>query len=75
MKQKIKKSLLVVLSLFVMFATITVTWHYVNAEEPNNALELDKTATDNGDGTYTINLEAYTTGTVSTIVKSNQQIL
>ena len=28
-------------------------------------LELSKTATDNGDGTYTITLEAYTTGTVT----------
>jgi Mg-chelatase subunit ChlD len=33
--------------------------------DPDNALEMTKTATANPDGTYTISLEAYTTGSVT----------
>ncbi|MCI6965845.1 VWA domain-containing protein [bacterium] len=43
------------------------------AEEPadtGNGLELSKTATANGDGTYTIRMEAYTTGEVITSTKT-----
>lgn len=38
------------------------------AEEPEekDALKLDKKVTDNGDGSYKITMEAYTTGTVTT---------
>lgn len=36
----------------------------------DNGLELSKTATANGDGSYTIRMEAYTTGTVTTSTKT-----
>lgn len=35
------------------------------ASNSSSGLVLDKTVTDNGNGTYTVNLEAYTTGTVT----------
>ena len=35
------------------------------ASNTPSGLVLDKTVTDNGNGTYTVNLEAYTTGTVT----------
>lgn len=35
------------------------------ASNSSSGLVLDKTVTDNGDGTYKVNLEAYTTGTVT----------
>lgn len=37
------------------------------AEEPSDGLELNKTVTSNDNGGYTINLEAYTTGTVTSV--------
>lgn len=37
----------------------------VRSITPDNGLNLSKTATDNGDGTYKITLEAYTTGNVT----------
>lgn len=33
---------------------------------PTNGISFDKTVTDNGDGSYNIKLEAYTTGTITT---------
>ena len=38
--------------------------------DPDSPLKLDKTVTDNGDNTYTVNLEAYTTGTVTSTEES-----
>ena len=38
----------------------------VAAQNNPEGLELTKSVTDNGDGTYTINLEAYTTGEITT---------
>ncbi|MFR8012461.1 MAG: VWA domain-containing protein [Clostridia bacterium] len=37
------------------------------AEKPSDGLELSKTVESNGEGGYTINLEAYTTGTVTSV--------
>lgn len=40
------------------------------AEDDGNGLEFTKKAKDNGDGTYTITMEAYTTGEVTTSTKT-----
>ena len=41
-----------------------------DSADTGNGLELNKTATANGDGSYTIRMEAYTTGTVTTSTKT-----
>ena len=49
-----------------MFASPAQTFALTRGVQKDaTGLELNKTATDNGDGTYTITLEAYTTGTVT----------
>ena len=49
-----------------MFASPAQTFALTRGVQKDaTGLELSKTATDNGDGTYTITLEAYTTGTVT----------
>lgn len=49
-----------------MFASPAQTFALTRSVQKDaTGLELSKTATDNGDGTYTITLEAYTTGTVT----------
>ena len=42
----------------------------VTFADPDSPLKLDKTVTDNGNNTYTVNLEAYTTGTVTSETKT-----
>ena len=42
----------------------------VTFADPDSPLKLDKTVTDNGNKTYTVNLEAYTTGTVTSTEES-----
>lgn len=73
MKKARAVSLLLSLSLLVSMAlpgTLAVPAYA--AEEPNKGMELSKTAKDNGDGTYTITLEAYATGKkISTEVKKD----
>lgn len=66
MKEKLKKYSRVIVSLALVCSVIGVSKGYTEAQENapvDNGLELNKTATKNEDGTYTINLEAYTTGT------------
>ncbi len=59
MKIKKRLSLFLVLAMVVsLLAVIPV----VAAEGNSSGMEINKTATDNGDGTYTIQLEAYATG-------------
>ncbi|MEG0366040.1 MAG: VWA domain-containing protein, partial [Coprobacillus sp.] len=73
MKEKSKKFMRVIVSLAMVCSVIGVTNENLVAQEKNtgeNGLELNKTATKNSDGTSTISLEAYTTGTVTTIQKS-----
>lgn len=41
-----------------------------NGEQGNEGVKLSKTATDNRDGSYTLRMEAYTTGEVTTVVKT-----
>lgn len=55
------------------FSSVNTAMMLAEGEEPTtpDGLELDKTATDKGNGEYEINLEAYTTGTVRTEVISN----
>lgn len=49
-----------------MFASPAQTFALTRGVQKDaTGLELNKTAKDNGDGTYTITLEAYTTGTVT----------
>lgn len=53
------------LSLSLLAATAipgTLALPVYAAEEPGKGMEINKTATDNSDGTYTITLEAYATG-------------
>lgn len=64
MKRAKAVSLLLSLSLMmslVMPGTFTMST-YAAGEDQGSGLELDKTATKNDDGTYTIKLEAYATG-------------
>jgi|BioPla2DNA2_1021312.scaffolds.fasta_scaffold02533_11 hypothetical protein len=64
---KKKKSIALLLSLCLIFGALA-TGSFASAENggEDSGLVIDKTATDNGDGTYTIELEAFATG--STII-------
>ncbi|MDY5564658.1 MAG: vWA domain-containing protein [Candidatus Limivicinus sp.] len=55
-----------VLALFLLLSCVALpTPAYAEGEEaPSNGLELSKTVTANENGTYTITMESYTTGTV-----------
>lgn len=61
-----------VLALFLLLSCVTLpTPAYAEgAEAPSNGLVLSKKAVANGDGTYTITMESYTTGTVTSITKT-----
>lgn len=61
---KLKKILASVLTITMAFTLIAFNSH-INAEDKDNGLKLDKTAKLNEDGTATITLEAYATGTVT----------
>lgn len=62
-----------VLALFLLLSCVALpTPAYAEGEEaPSNGLELSKTVKANGDGTYTITMESYTTGTVISSTKIN----
>lgn len=71
MKKYMKKAIFTIISLCLMLSVFTTTNVVIQAKiTPNNGLEMDKTVQDNGDGTYTISLEAYATGTKTTISKA-----
>lgn len=61
-----------VLALFLLLSCVALpTPAYAEGEEaPSNGLELSKTVKANADGTYTITMESYTTGTVSSSTKT-----
>ena len=61
-----------VLALFLLLSCVALpTPAYAEGEEaPSNGLELSKTVKANGDGTYTITMESYTTGTVISSTKT-----
>lgn len=59
MKLKKRLSLFLVLALVVSLLAVIPA---VAAEGNSSGMEINKTATDDGDGTYTIQLEAYATG-------------
>lgn len=61
-----------VLALFLLLSCAALpTPAYAEGEEaPSNGLELSKTVKANGDGTYTITMESYTTGTVISSTKT-----
>ncbi len=60
-----------VLALFLLLSCAALpTPAYAEGEEaPSNGLELSKTVVANDDGTYTITMESYTTGTVTSSTK------
>lgn len=60
-----------VLALFLLLSCAALpTPAYAEGEEaPSNGLELSKKVVANDDGTYTITMESYTTGTVTTSTK------
>lgn len=60
-----------VLALFLLLSCVALpTPAYAEGEEaPSNGLELSKTVVANDDGTYTITMESYTTGTVTSSTK------
>lgn len=61
-----------VLALFLLLSCAALpTPAYAEGEEaPSNGLELSKTVKANADGTYTITMESYTTGTVTSSTKT-----
>ena len=61
-----------VLALFLLLscAALPTPAYAEGAEAPSNGLVLSKKAVANGDGTYTITMESYTTGTVTSITKT-----
>lgn len=61
-----------VLALFLLLSCVALpTPAYAEGEEaPSNGLELSKTVKANDNGTYTITMESYTTGTVTSSTKT-----
>lgn len=61
-----------VLALFLLLscAALPTPAYAEGAEAPSNGLELSKTVVANADGTYTITMESYTTGTVTSTTKT-----
>ena len=72
MKKTKALSLLLSLSLLCSFIMPGASAYAVDGAEEDNGMQIQKTATPNGDGTYTIQLEAYATGEkLSTEVKKD----
>ena len=61
-RTKIISSLLSLSMLAALVVPGTLALSVHAAEETGEGMEISKTAIDNGDGTYTITLEAYATG-------------
>lgn len=59
---KVKRILYVALSLILLCSLVLPLAIYYAEEANNSGMKLNKTAVANGDGTYTISLEAYATG-------------
>lgn len=69
---KNKKFLSVLLCLALLASLPVLPGGAAAAETPDNGMKISKTATPNDDGTYTITLEAYATGSkVTTTVKKD----
>ena len=64
-----KRILSLIMSLCLMLSLLPTT--VFAAEGDGNGLELSKTAVANADGSYTISMEAYTTGKVTTTTTVN----
>lgn len=72
MKKTKALSLLLSLSLLCSFIMPGASAYAVDGAEEDNGMQIQKTAMSNGDGTYTIQLEAYATGEkLSTEVKKD----
>lgn len=75
MKKILKKNIIVLFSLLLMTTTMTNNLFNFTTISANNTLntdnlKMDKSVIDQGNGEYTINLNAYATGNVSVITKS-----
>lgn len=76
MRKHVKKFLFIGLTICLIGSMVSMTSPIENISAQgnesaeNNDLQINKITTDNGDGTYTVSMEAYTTGTVTTVQKA-----